>query len=220
MQDDAEYLDVSNMSKEDLEREIAKAELAKLSYEVRQLGREEDEIDSSWTQRRVFHFNGVVNAQGYHSLVGELSQWAQVSKDPITVVFNSQGGSVIYGLAIYDFLRGLSRQGIPIRTVGIGEVASMGGVLLQAGDERILTPHAWMLIHEVSSIAAGKTSEVSDDLKFQTRLQDQCLEILSKRSKLSKAAIKKKWKKTDWWLVAQEAVADGFADRVAEEWTF
>jgi hypothetical protein len=52
---------------------------------------------------------------------------------PITVHVNSPGGSVLAGLAIYDTMRSIAA---PIKTVGYGMQASMGSILLVAGDER------------------------------------------------------------------------------------
>jgi ATP-dependent Clp endopeptidase proteolytic subunit ClpP len=209
----------------ELDDELTAARIVKLEKEIQLLelqlnsAQHESETESAeLNRRRVFHFSSPVNQNAYATTVWELSTWAKLSKDPITIVINSPGGYVTYGLAIYDFLRGLSAEGIEIRTVGIGEVASMGGILFEAGDRRILTPNAWMLIHEVSSGSMGKSSEMDEALKFVKRLQDQCLDILSKRSTLSKAAIAKRWKKTDWWLTPDEAVELGFADEVRTGW--
>src|SRR5690606_40252913 len=110
---------------------------------------------------------------------------------PITIKINSPGGSVFEGLALYDRLRALSALGHHITTVSYGMAASMGGILLQAGDTRLVAPNAWFLIHEVSTITWGNTSEIEDQIEFTRRLQDQLLEILASRSKLSKAKISK-----------------------------
>ena len=60
----------------------------------------------------------------------------------------------------------------------------------------------------------GKTSEIEEAEKFHRVLEDRTLEILAERSKLTKTAIRRKWKKTDWWLSALDALEHGFTDEV------
>jgi ATP-dependent Clp endopeptidase proteolytic subunit ClpP len=191
----------------------------KLDLEIRDLQREEEETLTGNARRRVYHLTGTISDREYEVAVYNIGQWAALSNDPITVVLNSPGGYVHSGLALYDFLRGLSADGIHITTVGMGYVASMGGILLQAGDTRILSPNAWMLIHEVAGGAFGKSSEVEDEMKFVKRQQAQCLNILASRAKMKKADIAKKWKRKDWWLQADECIRHGFADKVSEGWS-
>lgn len=133
---------------------------------------------------------------------------------PITIRINSPGGSVLDGFALLDTILRLRRKGHHITTHGIGMIASMATILMQAGDERVLDHNAWFMIHEVSAGAQGKASDMEDQIKFVNKLQDRLLEILSERSTLTKAQIKKRWKKTDDWMSAAEALKLGFVDRV------
>ncbi|HEY9778396.1 MAG TPA: Clp protease ClpP [Planktothrix sp.] len=133
---------------------------------------------------------------------------------PLTVVINSPGGSVIAGLALYDHIRDLSKRGHKMTVKVRGYAASMGGILLQAGDHRVVGPEALVLIHEVSSGAIGKVSEMQDRVNFSKLLWDKLAVILSKRSKMSAQEIKEKAFKFDWWLTAEEAIELGFADEI------
>jgi ATP-dependent Clp protease protease subunit len=92
--------------------------------------------------------------------------------------------------------------------------ASMGGILLQAGSHRVLAPNAYMLIHEVSSLAWGGASELEDEVAFVKRLQDRILDILAERSTMTRQQIARKWKRKDWWLDAPEALRLGFVDEI------
>ena len=92
--------------------------------------------------------------------------------------------------------------------------ASMAGILLQSGNKRVIGQNAYILIHEVSDVAAGTTSEIEDELKLTKRLQKRLVGILAERSTMSEQQIEKKWKKNDWWLDANEAVELGFADEI------
>lgn len=213
----------------DLEARKLEAEIAALEAErnaqiasARKEGYEADLLEhrvlnerASSDEANIYYFHGAVNSISSSDCIESVGFWTR--KRPgsdITIVFNSPGGGVFEGLALYDFLRDLRSRGHKLTTKSVGMAASMGGVLLQAGDERIMGPNAYMLIHEVSSGSMGKVSEMEDALEFTNRLQEKLLDILSERSSLTKAQIKRKWKKKDWWLDAQEALELGFIDRI------
>jgi ATP-dependent Clp endopeptidase proteolytic subunit ClpP len=169
---------------------------------------------SEWDSR-LYSFIGPVSQGSAHECMETLGLWNRLDPgEGITVMFDSPGGGVFAGLALYDFLQELRGTGTQITTVVRGMAASMGGILMQAGDERVIGRNAHMLIHEVSSGSIGKVSDQEDNLKFTKRLQDRCVAILAERSTMSGAQIKTKWKKTDWWLDAPECVKFGFADRI------
>lgn len=188
-------------------RDYTELRYQELQYQMEDQGASNDE-------NRFHTIDGEVNQRESATFIYNLGKWSRQSKKPITVAINSPGGYVTEGLAMYDFAQMLRNQGIKLTTVALGEAASMGGILLQMGDKRVMTPSSWLLIHEVSGGSFGKTSELKDDLKFQERLQDLCLGILASRSTLSKAQIKKRWVKKDWWLSADEALNLGFIDEV------
>ena len=66
---------------------------------------------------------------------------------PITIMINSQGGSVSDMFAIYDAMQACESH---ITTVGIGEVCSAAGLLLVAGDKRLASPNAMFMEHNIS----------------------------------------------------------------------
>lgn len=133
---------------------------------------------------------------------------------PITVTFNSPGGYVTDGFTMFDFLRGISERGNPVTTRCIGIAASMGAILMQAGDERIMTPNAFMMVHEVSGTSEGSTSEREDQLKISKAFQAKALDALSARSTITRSEIQKKWQRKDWYMSAEEALKMGFIDRI------
>jgi ATP-dependent Clp endopeptidase proteolytic subunit ClpP len=133
---------------------------------------------------------------------------------PLTITLNSPGGSVLAGLALYDHIRELSARGHHVTVKVRGMAASMGGILLQAGDKRVVGPEALVLIHEVAAGTQGKVSEMQDRVNFSRKLWDKLAVILAKRSKMSAEEIQEKAHKFDWWLDAEEALALGFADEI------
>jgi ATP-dependent Clp endopeptidase proteolytic subunit ClpP len=165
---------------------------------------------------RQMPFNTQVSKASVAEAISYLGQWYREDPGkPITITFNSPGGSVIDGLALFDFIQQLRAEGAKINTKTIGFAASMAGVLLQAGEERKVGRNAYLMIHEVSTGAIGNVSELEDELALTKRMQDRLLDILAERSTLSKNQIRRKWKRKDWWLDAEEAVRLGFADTVA-----
>lgn len=200
-----------------LNAETAKnnAEAAAAEFIAAKLEREDLYERAAADQAGHYSFIGAVTNDSVKSCMRELAVWSR--REPecnITILFNSPGGSVTDGLALYDFLDELKFQGHKITTVARGMAASMGGVLLQAGQERVIGRNAHVLIHEVSSMNIGKTSEMEDELKFVLRLQERLLDILAERSSLTKTQIKTRWKRKDWWLSSEECVELGFADRI------
>lgn len=194
---------------------LAQAEAARLRFDLKTAKAENENFQADADNARIYTFYEPVGEQSVKRAMRELGHWSRRDPEqPIKIVFNSPGGSVLDGLALFDYIQQLRDQGHEITTVGLGMAASMGGILLQAGDWRVMGKNAWMLIHEVSSVAWGKASEQEDQLKFVRRLQDRCVEILASRANISKDQIKRKWKKLDWWLSAEEALEAGFVDEV------
>lgn len=205
----------------ELDRACKRAQIAKLEVETQfetlkmsryRLSAEAEAAGED--NNRFYTFYGSVGPMSVYTCMKDLGVWARQSSDPITIVFNSPGGSIIDGLALYDFLRHLSAQDIHITTIGLGMVASMGGVLLQAGDHRILGGNASLLIHEASTGTGGKVSELEDEVAFVKRLQERLLDILAARSTMTKPEIKRRWSRRDWWLDAEESLRRGFCDEV------
>jgi ATP-dependent Clp endopeptidase proteolytic subunit ClpP len=164
---------------------------------------------------RIYTFYEQVKSESVSKCMEKLGEWSRRDPgQPIKIILNSPGGSVLDGLALYDYIRELRTLGHQVEVIALGMAASMGGVLLQSGDKRTMGKNAWLLIHEVSTGAIGNISEMEEELEFSKRLQDGIVSILAERSSMTTTQIKRKWKKTDWWLSAQEALELGFVDAI------
>lgn len=209
-----------DLKQAELEKNLAEAERYRQEAEVARLKAADLDYqkglrDASEFENRIYNFGGSVSGKSVEACIGEIGMWVrQTPAKPIKIIFNSPGGSVFEGLALFDFIREVRQNGTRIDTLALGMAASMGGVLLQAGEKRIMSPHAYMLCHEVSTGAIGSLSELEDEVTFSKRLQDRLLDILAERSKLTKRQISRKWKRKDWWMSAQEALEFGFVDSV------
>ncbi|HUP87164.1 MAG TPA: Clp protease ClpP [Acidimicrobiales bacterium] len=205
-----------------LAEQRAWAEIRKLQLETERtllelaaLRRRERDVVADPSEAHVYTFYSSVDAESVQQCMAELGQWSRRDPgSPITVIFNSPGGSVLDGLALFDYLRRLRTAGHFVTTMALGRAASMGAVLLQAGDHRVVGENAFLLIHEVSNHTTGKVSEMEDGVDFTRRLQKRLLAILAGRSTLTEPQIARRWTRNEWWLDASEALALGLADAV------
>ena len=170
----------------------------------------------------VYFYNTGIEESSVTTCMDRLTQWhREVPKCPIEVIFFSPGGSLVPGFALFDYIQYLRSQGHVFTTVALGMAASMAGILLQAGDVRVMGKEAWMLIHEVSFGAGGKIGEVEDAVEWVKKVQKRVLDIFAKRTAGSKAPapltarqIAVRWKRKDWWLGSDECLKFGFVDEV------
>lgn len=143
-----------------------------------------------------------------------------MNRDPITVIFGTLGGSEYDGWAIYDAIKD-SPCRISIRCYG--QVMSMGTIILQAGDERILFPHTSVMFHDGMGFAGGNHYETANMANFDKQVGirgDQVIfdRINEKRAKDNNAPLSRhKFKSMcieGTYLHANEAVDMGLADRI------
>lgn len=137
------------------------------------------------------------------------------NKKPVTLYINSNGGSVYDGMSIYDTMNFIT---CPVHTVCMGTAASMGAVLLAAGEEgnRRALPHSQILLHAPS----GGTGRVTaPDMRIAAREMEKCEDMLYKV--LAKHMHKdydyiKKICDRDYWLEPTEAISEGVIDSIIE----
>lgn len=164
---------------------------------------------------RVYVFNDQVSSASVRSCLSVLTSWHRVFPgEPMEIVFNSPGGSIIDGLALYDYIQELRRSGHHITTSSLGMAASMAGILLQAGDRRVMSRESWLLIHEAAFMTAGKFGDIEDTVGWVKRIQERVLDIFAERSKLTKTQLRNRWHRKDWWISSDEALKWGLIDEV------
>jgi ATP-dependent Clp endopeptidase proteolytic subunit ClpP len=197
----------------ELRRVRAVAETAELDLAKKQ--REAARELASAEEHLTYTFYDGVNEDSVKTCLAEISKWSRrFPGKPMTIVLNSPGGSVIAGLALYDYILKLRADGHHVTVVCLGMAASMGGILLQSGDKRVVGKYSQVLIHEVASGTSGKIWAQDDALTFSKSLWTQLSEILAERSSLTAAQIRARALRKDWWLTSDEAIELGFADEV------
>jgi len=198
---------------EELREAVVRAELSEMGLERERTKREKelaaDEYHFTYT------FNGQVSENSVRACISQLSIWSRtVPGCPMEIVFTSPGGEIISGMTLFDYIQVLRRAGHHVTTVSLGMAASMAGILLQAGSERIMGREAWLLIHEASFGAGGKIGEVEDTVKWVKAIQKRILKIFASRSNMTERQIATRWKRTDWWIDSDEALKLGFIDSI------
>jgi ATP-dependent Clp protease protease subunit len=146
---------------------------------------------------------------------------------PIKLYINSPGGSVTAGLAIYDTMQFVK---CPVHTMVMGQAASMGSFLAQAGaaGHRYVLPESRTMIHRVSSGTRGTSGSVHvQELQFEDairsmeeskRLNKRLTELYVKHNSKEKQYDELfETMKFDTFLSAEEAVEYGLADKVIEK---
>ena len=100
---------------------------------------------------------------------------AENPKKEISLYINSPGGVVTSGMAIYDTMQYIRP---PVSTLCIGQAASMGSLLLAAGEKgmRYCLPHSRVMVHQPSGGFSGQASDIErhaeDIIKIKKRLND------------------------------------------------
>lgn len=136
---------------------------------------------------------------------------------PITLLINSEGGSVVDGLAIFDTMRALP---CPVRTICAGEASSMAAVILAGGSKgnRFILPNAQVMIHDPILTGCGGPALTVDAINQRLmRTRKLVAEILADCTGRSVEEILEKTAK-DTFFTADEAVEFGLVDSVIKTW--
>lgn len=133
------------------------------------------------------------------------------SKD-IQIYINSPGGSVYAGLGIYDTMQFINPD---VATICTGIAASMGAVLLCAGQEgkRSGLPHSRVMIHQPLGGAQGQASDIEITAREILKLKKELYEIIAKHSNQPYDKVYEDSDR-DYWMKAPEAKEYGMIDEV------
>lgn len=190
---------------------LCAAETAEMALERELLKRKKELADDE--HFHTYRFTGKVNEGSVKTCMVALAVWHRTEPNcQIEIVFSSPGGDIIDGMALFDYIQFLRGSGHKIITKSLGYAASMAGILLQAGDVRIMSSESYLLIHEAQFGAIGTFGEVEDTVEFIKKIQDRILSIFATRSTLTKAQIRARWHRKNWWLSSDEALKLGFID--------
>lgn len=136
-------------------------------------------------------------------------------KKEIKLYINSPGGSVTAGMAIYDTMQFI---GADVSTICVGIAASMGAVLLAAGQKgkRLILPNGEVMIHQVMGGAQGQASDIEINARHIIRTKERLNTILAQHTGQSLKKVEKDADR-DYYMTAEEARAYGIVDTIVEK---
>jgi ATP-dependent Clp protease protease subunit len=180
------------------------------------------DVASRLMKDRIVFLQGEVEENMANHLVAQLLLLDSQSNNPIHMYVNSPGGQVTHGLAIYDTMRLIKS---PVHTIVIGQAASMGSLLAQAGDKRYITENARHMVHRVSSGTQGTSGSVHvQELEFEDakrrleeskKINEKLTQIYVNHNSAGKTYEEVfETLKFDTYLSAQEAVEWGLVDEI------
>jgi ATP-dependent Clp protease protease subunit len=137
---------------------------------------------------------------------------AENPKKEISLYINSPGGIVTSGMAIYDTMQFIRP---PVSTLCIGQAASMGSLLLTAGEKgmRYCLPHSRVMVHQPSGGFSGQASDIERHAQDIVKIKRRLNELYVKHTGQEYDTIEKTLDR-DHFMNADEAMEFGIVDEV------
>jgi ATP-dependent Clp endopeptidase proteolytic subunit ClpP len=145
--------------------------------------------------------------------LGDVVCAADDALEGVEVEINSPGGSVFEGVRIYNALRDASSRGVHVTATVNGIAASMGSVILMAGDERKMTKGSRVMIHEASTMAMGDARAMTKAAALLEGISSELAGIYADRTGKDKDYIRDMML-AETWMNADDAEANGFIHSV------
>ena len=181
--------------------------------EERQLNVTQMDVFSRLMMDRIIFLGTEVNDYTANVIQAQLLYLDSVdSERDISIYLNTPGGSVYAGLGIYDTMQFIQSR---VATICTGMAASMGAVLLVAGEKgmRAALPHSRVMIHQPLGGIQGQASDIEITAREILKLKDELYQIISDHSGQTVEKIRQDADR-DYWMTAEEALQYGMIDKV------
>ena len=181
--------------------------------EERQLNVTQMDVFSRLMMDRIIFLGTEVNDYTANVIQAQLLYLDSVDSDrDISIYLNTPGGSVYAGLGIYDTMQFIRSR---VATICTGMAASMGAVLLVAGEKgmRAALPHSRVMIHQPLGGIQGQASDIEITAREILKLKDELYQIISDHSGQTMEKIRQDADR-DYWMTAEEALQYGMIDQV------
>ncbi|MEA3302554.1 MAG: ATP-dependent Clp endopeptidase proteolytic subunit ClpP [Pseudomonadota bacterium] len=176
------------------------------------------DIYSRLLKERVIFIVGAIEDHMANVIVAQLLFLESENPDKdIHLYINSPGGSVTAGLAIYDTMQFVRPH---VSTMCIGQAASMGALLLAAGEhgKRYSLPHSRTMIHQPLGGFQGQATDIEIHAREILAVRERLNGILAKHTGQSLEKIADDTER-DNFMSAEESVEYGLIDRVLDQRT-
>jgi ATP-dependent Clp protease protease subunit len=192
---------------------MAQAQMIPMVVEQSARGERAYDIYSRLLKDRIIFVGGPVDDDVANIIIAQLLfLYSEDANKDIYMYINSPGGVVTAGLAIYDTMQYIKA---PVSTICIGQAASMGALLLAAGNrgKRYALPNARIMIHQPLGGAQGAATDIEIQTQEILRIKRLLNEIMAGHTGQPLAKIEKDTDR-DFYMGADEAVKYGIIDEV------
>jgi len=114
-------------------------------------------------------------------LAGQITKLSKSSKEPIVILIDSPGGSVLSGEKI---LSAIEASRADVYTVCVGMCASMAAIIHQYGTKRLATDRSVLMFHDASGMVGGRVSEMLNLLSLIKRKIEKINHHIADRAKM------------------------------------
>jgi ATP-dependent Clp protease, protease subunit len=177
-------------------------------------------LEKYFYDTRSIYLWGVVDDKSAKDVVTKLLLLeADNPGEEIKLYISSPGGSVTSGMVIYDMMNLIKS---PVSTICMGLAASMGSILLSAGEKgrRFIFPNGEVMIHQPS--LGGHIQGVSADMEIHAeqilRTKEMGAKILSDNTGQTIERIRKDFER-DYWMDAEKSIEYGIVDKILTKLT-
>ena len=174
----------------------------------------QDKIENQQLDDRTIYLWGMVDDKSARHVVDRLMYLDSLNNDEIKLYINSPGGYVTSGFSMYDTMQSIKS---PVSTICTGLAASMGSILLSAGEKgrRFIQPHARVMIHQPSGGARGPASDIEISAQEIVKTKELSAKILADNCGQKYDKIMKDFNR-DHWMGAEESLVYGIVDGISE----
>ena len=171
-------------------------------------------IDDMLLEESQIFLVGEINSETANDLIKKLMYIDKKDLGEVTIYINSPGGEVMSGLAVYDYIKIMKS---PVRTVCMGDTASMAAIIFLAGEKREMLPHSRILIHDPSyghlDVSGKKPHEIQRGVDSLNKVRETLAEIISEKTGKSLDEIYEITAE-DHYFTADEAIEFGLANNI------
>ncbi len=181
--------------------------------EERQLNVTQMDVFSRLMMDRIIFLGTEINDYTANVIQAQLLYLDSADSDRnISIYLNTPGGSVYAGLGIYDTMQFVKSK---VGTICTGLAASMGAILLAAGEPkmRAALPHSRIMIHQPLGGIQGQASDIEITAREILKLKDELYQILANHTGQELERIRQDADR-DHWMTAQEALEYKMIDTI------
>tara|TARA_R100000306_G_scaffold14634_1_gene18218 strand:+ start:37444 stop:38079 length:636 start_codon:yes stop_codon:yes gene_type:complete len=184
----------------------------KIKNTMEKINKVQDWIDNKLLSERKVFLWGQVDDESAKHVVERLLYFDSLNQDEIKLYINSPGGYVTAGFSMYDTIKQIKS---PVSTICTGLAASMGSILLSAGEKgkRYIQPNARVMIHQPSGGTRGPASDIEITAQEILKTKELSAQILADNCGQKFEKVMKDFNR-DHWMDAEESVAYGIVDKV------